>query len=317
MTILRTYHHPDHTLTWLSTSLGSSASTRLSNLWITDNTDRPIQHLHYLPFGEDWVDERNSSWKAPYTFSGKEKDVETGYGYFGARYYNSGLSIWLSVDPMSDKYPSMSPYNYCANNPVILVDPDGRYPWPISYKYNNGTRDVISGMYRNYDGAYHGAVDIVHKTSSGNISGGTVYATHEGTVTQSGNSKTAGNWIQITNGDIRTTYMHLENEPTQKVGDNVTELTKIGTVGNTGRSEGPHLHYQIEMYNSETEEWEKVNPVVGQPDKVSSGDDVNLYDPQKYIDWRDGKTPGSSSTNPATLNEQEVKSSCEEQINNN
>jgi RHS repeat-associated protein len=70
--------------------------------------------------------QRNSSWNAPYTFSGKEKDVETGYGYFGARYYDSGLSIWLSVDPMSDKYPNMSPYNYCANNPVMLVDPDGR-----------------------------------------------------------------------------------------------------------------------------------------------------------------------------------------------
>jgi RHS repeat-associated protein len=115
MTILRTFHHPDH--------LGSSS-------WITDNTGRPIQHLHYLPFGEDWVDQRNSSWNTPYTFSGKEKDLETGYGYFGARYYDSGLSIWLSVDPMSDKYPSMSPYNYCANNPVILVDPDGREIYP-------------------------------------------------------------------------------------------------------------------------------------------------------------------------------------------
>jgi len=69
--------------------------------------------------------QRNSSWNAPYTFSGKEKDAETGYGYFGARYYDSGLSIWLSVDPMSDKYPSMSPYNYCANNPVKLIDPNG------------------------------------------------------------------------------------------------------------------------------------------------------------------------------------------------
>jgi hypothetical protein len=39
----------------------------------------------------------------------------------------NNLQKWLSVDPMSDKYPSMSPYNYCANNPVILVDPDGRY----------------------------------------------------------------------------------------------------------------------------------------------------------------------------------------------
>ena len=45
-----------------------------------------------------------------------------------ARYYNSALSIWLSVDPMSDKYPSTSPYTYCANNPVKLVDPDGEWP---------------------------------------------------------------------------------------------------------------------------------------------------------------------------------------------
>ena len=58
-------------------------------------------------------------------FTGKEKDSETGYYYFGARYYNSDLSIWLSVDPMADKYPSLSPYNYCAWNPMRLVDPNG------------------------------------------------------------------------------------------------------------------------------------------------------------------------------------------------
>ena len=39
--------------------------------------------------------------------TGKEKDSETGYYYFGARYYNSDLSLWLSVDPMADKYPSL------------------------------------------------------------------------------------------------------------------------------------------------------------------------------------------------------------------
>ncbi|MDD6582287.1 MAG: hypothetical protein PUF10_06395 [Bacteroidales bacterium] len=43
-----------------------------------------------------------------------------------ARHYHPTLSIWLSVDPMSDKYPSTSPYTYCANNPVRLVDEDGR-----------------------------------------------------------------------------------------------------------------------------------------------------------------------------------------------
>ncbi|WP_405375402.1 RHS repeat-associated core domain-containing protein, partial [Pseudobutyrivibrio sp.] len=62
----------------------------------------------------------------PIVFTGKERDEETGYHYFGARYYwSSVLTGWLSVDPMADKYPSISPYSYCAWNPMKLVDPDG------------------------------------------------------------------------------------------------------------------------------------------------------------------------------------------------
>ena len=67
-----------------------------------------------------------------YTFSAKEKDVETGLSYFGSRYYSSDLSIWLSVDPMSDKYASLSPYVYCADNPIKLVDPNGEDIWTIN-----------------------------------------------------------------------------------------------------------------------------------------------------------------------------------------
>ena len=59
-------------------------------------------------------------------FTGKELDFETGYSYFGARYYDAGLSgLFFSVDPLADKYPNISPYAYCAWNPVKLVDPDG------------------------------------------------------------------------------------------------------------------------------------------------------------------------------------------------
>ena len=61
--------------------------------------------------------------------NGKEKDYESGFHYYGARYYWSELLTgWLSVDPMADKYPSISPYAYCAWNPVKLVDPDGEDP---------------------------------------------------------------------------------------------------------------------------------------------------------------------------------------------
>ena len=78
-----------------------------------------------------------------YTFSAKERDSETGLSYFGSRYYSSDMSVWLSVDPMAAKYPSLSPYVYCSNNPVRVVDPDGEEIWIVGedgnqYKYNNG-----------------------------------------------------------------------------------------------------------------------------------------------------------------------------------
>ncbi|MGD9493443.1 MAG: RHS repeat-associated core domain-containing protein [Bacteroidales bacterium] len=52
-------------------------------------------------------------------------DNAMGFSYFGARYYDSDLSVWLSVDPMSDEYPHQSPYMYCSGNPVMKVDPNG------------------------------------------------------------------------------------------------------------------------------------------------------------------------------------------------
>ena len=71
------------------------------------------------------------------SFNGKEKDYESGFHYYGARYYWSEvLTGWLSVDPMADKYPNISPYAYCAWNPVKLVDLDGRDIWEIDRKGN-------------------------------------------------------------------------------------------------------------------------------------------------------------------------------------
>ncbi len=61
-----------------------------------------------------------------YQFTGYKKDPETGYNYYGARYYSDRLGIWLSVDPPADKYPGLSPYAYCANNPIMRIDPDGK-----------------------------------------------------------------------------------------------------------------------------------------------------------------------------------------------
>ncbi|HIW87083.1 MAG TPA: hypothetical protein IAC47_02275 [Candidatus Onthomorpha intestinigallinarum] len=69
--------------------------------------------------------------------NGKEKDFETGYHCYGARYCDSEKINRLSVDGFADKYPSMSPYAYCA----ILVDPDGR-DW-YEHKNKDGSKAVV------------------------------------------------------------------------------------------------------------------------------------------------------------------------------
>ena len=79
------------------------------------------------------------------SFTGKERDEETGYGYFGARYMDHELmTMWLSVDPLADKYPGISPYAYCVWNPVKLVDPDGNHIEVVSN--NDGTYTVKNGQ---------------------------------------------------------------------------------------------------------------------------------------------------------------------------
>lgn len=45
---------------------------------------------------------------------------------FAGRYYDPRTGRWLSVDPKAAKYPGLSPYNYCLNNPLRNIDPDGK-----------------------------------------------------------------------------------------------------------------------------------------------------------------------------------------------
>ncbi|MDY0216955.1 MAG: RHS repeat-associated core domain-containing protein [Bacteroidales bacterium] len=103
------FYHKDH--------LGSSTQ-------ISDRDANIIHHIEYMPSGEQFSEQRDY-WSTPYKFNGKELDAETGLYYYGARYYTPEIGIWLSVDPLSDKYPSLSPYAYCAGNPVKYIDPNG------------------------------------------------------------------------------------------------------------------------------------------------------------------------------------------------
>ena len=104
------YYHPDH--------LGSSS-------YITNLDGEVSQHIEYVPFGEVFIEERNNTWNTPYLFNAKEFDEETGLYYYGARYYEPRLSLWMSTDPMQEKYPNISTYLYCHGNPLKYIDPTG------------------------------------------------------------------------------------------------------------------------------------------------------------------------------------------------
>jgi len=117
------YHITDH--------LGSVRATADAQGAVRSRSD-------YYPFGTRTgtyaeAADADGRWR----FSGKEWQAEpAGLPLldFGARMYDPTTAVWLSQDPMAEKYPSLSPYSYCAGDPVNLVDPDGR-DW---FKSNDG-----------------------------------------------------------------------------------------------------------------------------------------------------------------------------------
>jgi len=96
-------------------------------------------HDFYL-FGEEITLPTN---KDSYLFTGKPRDSETGLDYFGARFYISGFSRFLSVDPGKSNPRIPQTWNkctYCLNNPIKYIDPTGRY---FIIPYNDKNRNQI------------------------------------------------------------------------------------------------------------------------------------------------------------------------------
>jgi RHS repeat-associated protein len=86
--------------------------------------------------------------------SAKEKDEETSYSYFGARYLESGFSFWFSVDPKCDKFPYISAYNYCNSNPLAYKDKEGEKLLAIIGAIVGGASENVSQTITNGDKKY-------------------------------------------------------------------------------------------------------------------------------------------------------------------
>ncbi len=116
----------------------------------------------------------------PYKFNGKELDQETGYYYYGARYYDPQTALWFGTDPLAHKYPMNSPYVYCNGNPISRIDYNGMDWYSVnnedgtqSGKWFNSSEPTVSDGGQTYN--------HVGKTMSGfNADGSFVYGAQDG-----------------------------------------------------------------------------------------------------------------------------------------
>ena len=114
-----------------------------SSSYITGADGEVTQNIEYFPSGETFVENHRNSNYSPYKFNGKELDAETGYYYYGARYYNPRISLWLNVDPLSESYllyqdyddilnsKTLNSYGYTYQNPIKYTDYEGGLPIPV------------------------------------------------------------------------------------------------------------------------------------------------------------------------------------------
>ncbi len=130
-------------------------------LTLSENNSEIISAQDYKPFGEIYRDYNNADYNGKYKFSSKEKDTESELDYFGARYYDSKIFRWLTVDPLADKYSGWSSYNYCINNPMRYIDPDGKDVYLLTWAPNG-------------EQVGHSALAIQQRDAEGNLTGNLV-----------------------------------------------------------------------------------------------------------------------------------------------
>ena len=249
------YYHSDH--------LGSTS-------YITDRDGNASQFVCYKPYGEALVDEHATLYEMPWKFNGKELDSETGLYYYGARYYDSRLSMWYGVDAIAEKYTSVGGYVYCAGNPVKLVDPDGDSPTLATAAIGavlggivGGAIEIGSQLYQNGEVADWSAVGGA--SAQGAITGAAAGLTCGASLVITAGVSSASNVIGgVVNREIQgkeTTATNIITDATiggvaGTVGKGLGQLVKKGLDTSTAATKGKigeattQIKYALEGYKS-------------------------------------------------------------------
>jgi RHS repeat-associated protein len=136
-----------------------------NNRVVVDQSGSVVQATHYYPYGTPFA-ESHAPDRQPYKFGGKELDTDHGLYWhdFEARYLADGR--FLTPDPMAEKYYSVSPYVYCAGNPVRYVDPTGQDVWEINNqgeiinRIKDKTQDAFYMVAKDENGNYQRTFEV-------------------------------------------------------------------------------------------------------------------------------------------------------------
>ena len=139
----------------LSPHPGHSGSTQ----YVTDVDGELFEHVQYFPSGEPWIRQDTNTERLPYLFTSQELDQETSLYYFGARYYDPRDGLWISPDPAHPQHllgegygggvlypPQLNLFAYSANNPVRLLDPNGRDFGDFIAGFGGGIEGSLEGI---------------------------------------------------------------------------------------------------------------------------------------------------------------------------
>lgn len=232
-----------------------------------------ILPLAYKLFGRDYC----------FGFNGQEKDNEIkGIGNsldFGARMYGSREVRWMSLDPLATKYPSLSPYAFVGNSPIMLVDPDGK---KLILKGNRADIDRTITLMQSAVGDYF----TVKKGRRGQI-------------------------LLIVNPDAigtPTTKQQTAIDVFTKIANPETKTTRVGVVSNDdGVTTGNFEKEKIDI--ADMEMFDKMENSTTSPNVFSSAGKLIHEFEEQYQKQVEGKRKFYQAHNPAIDNENEYNGS--------
>ena len=216
---------------------------------VVDENAAVKQVNHYYPYGALLAESTNGNVQ-PYKYNGKELDRMHGLDWYdhGARHNDAAIGRWYVVDPLCEKYYDVSPYAYCAGDPVNAIDPDGKSIWTKMLKTtmkigsrvaSNGLREL--GKAATYTEAVSDIKENATTVVDGNAStidriGAGVSLASELLPVSVGDVKGIGDFVKSVNGNskLSTLAQHIyrifdkATNKTVKVGISGGKVTKNG-----------------------------------------------------------------------------------------